>query len=288
MTVVFSVIFPSNLSYFPSFLISLENQTNNNFKLFLINDGVLELERYLKNTSLEYETHFVNNLTAFEIRLFGLKLVSKLKPDVIIFADTDDIFSVNRVEILVEKLEKHPFVCNDINLINELGETIEKTVWEKRVGDNFQFDIQYVKNKNLIGLGNAGMQFRQLKGILNKLNQISDGNDWLFFSAAESELNVLFVTSCSTHYRQHDNNLIGKKKLDIESIKKVIQGKIKHYELLQTIGFKVFDVKQEIKHNKILLQLTNNEPQNVRNQLLNINSLNTNFFWWEEPNYLKL
>jgi len=287
-TVVFSVIFPENIPYFPSFLKSLEKQTNQNFKLVLINDGVIDLDNYLQKLPFEYETHFVKNLTPFEIRIYGLRHVLKLDPNFIIFADTDDLFSTNRVEVLVNNLEVYPFVCNDIDLIDENNLIVAKSYWRCRFKDDFEFDIHFLKNKNIIGLGNAGMQVWPLKQMLKKLNHFSNGNDWLFFSSAENDLKGLFVSSCSTHYRQHDNNLIGKKKLDYKGLIEIIKCKINHYKYLLKIGFSAFDVDKELVHNENLLNWVFDNQMNAQNQLYVINTLNYNFFWWEEPEFLKI
>ncbi len=268
------------------FLNSLENQTDSNFKLILINDGVETLTNYLHKTSLKYEIHSVKNKRPFEIRIEGLKIISKLNPDYIIFADTDDTFSSNRIELLVHNLKNYPFVCNDIDLMNDQGKSIEKSFWSGRLKDNFEFDIHFLKDKNIIGLGNAGMQNKFLNNLLNKLEHIKEGNDWLFFSAAEENLKGLFLKNCTTHYRQHDNNLVGKKKINLDKFKKIVEVKIKHYTLLQEIGFKSYNLSNEINLNQKLLQLVLNEPIKMEYKINQINSIKTNFFWWEESNYL--
>jgi len=285
-TIVFSVIFPGNLKYFSTFLKSLENQTNSNFKLLLVNDGVENITNYLQKTSLHYEIHSVQHKTPFEIRIVGLKIISKLAPSYIIFADTDDTFSPNRVEVLVQYLKTYTFVCNDIDLMNDQGNIFKKSFWSSRLQDNFEFDIHFIKNKNIIGLGNAGMQNKALKKILKKIAQIKEGNDWLFFSAAEENLHCIFLKQCSTQYRQHDGNLIGKKKINFDSFIYLIEGKIKHYTFLQKIGFKSYYLSDEINLNRKLLQLTLKEPEKIRHIIKQINSLETNFFWWEESNYI--
>jgi hypothetical protein len=203
MTIVFSVVFPSNLPYFKDFLISLERQSLKNFKLILINDGVLNLDDYFVNISLDYNIYYVNDLTPFEIRIFGLNIVSELKPKYIIFADSDDTLSPNRVEVLVENLKRYPFVCNDLDLIDSKGGIIKKGIWVDRIGGSFEFDVQFIKNKNIIGLGNSGMQYWPLNKMLSRIGNFKLGNDWLFFSAAEYNLNCLFVSNCRTNYIQH-------------------------------------------------------------------------------------
>ncbi len=285
-TIVFSVIFPENLKYFSTFLKSLENQTDTNFKLLLVNDGVINITSYLQKTNLKYEIHNVQHKTPFEIRIVGLKIISKLTPSYIIFADTDDTFSPNRVEVLVQYLKRYTFVCNDIDLMNDQGNILKKSFWSSRLKDNFEFDIHFIKNKNVIGLGNSAIQHKILDKILNKLAQIKEGNDWLFFSAAEEDLNGIFLKHCSTHYRQHSNNLIGKKKINLESFITQVEGKIKHYTLLKKIGFKSYDLSKEINLNKNLLRMTLNQPKTIQDKINKINTLETNFFWWEESNYI--
>ena len=288
MVVIFSVIFPENLLFFPSFLISLENQTNKNFKLILFNDGVVNLDSYLKNTSLNIEKYNVNNMSSFEIRLYGLEKVSKMGADYIIFADTDDLLCPERVAISVENLEKYPFVCNDISLISKEGKLIIDSYWAERISNKFEFGIQYIKNQNLIGLGNSAMQCNKLNKILKTLSGHSTGSDWLFFSAAEKNLNAVFVSECRTLYRQHDNNIIGKKEVNRDSLFSIINKKIEHYNSLKRINFDAYNVDDQIELNQNILQRCKADPDFCDNQIKKINSLGINFFWWEESNYINL
>jgi hypothetical protein len=287
MTIVFSVVFPSNLPYFKDFLISLERQSLKNFKLILINDGVLNLDDYFVNISLDYNIYYVNDLTPFEIRIFGLNIVSELKPKYIIFADSDDTLSPNRVEVLVENLKRYPFVCNDLDLIDSKGGIIKKGIWVDRIGGSFEFDVQFIKNKNIIGLGNSGMQYWPLNKMLSRIGNFKLGNDWLFFSAAEYNLNCLFVSNCRTNYRQHSNNLVGRKSIDLESLNKIIDCKKKHYSKLKSIGFNAFDIDKQLNEICILENNVTNNFIEIQKKLLQINSISTNFFWWEETNYIK-
>ena len=288
MKIVFSVIFPENLLFFPSFLISLENQTNKNFKLILFNDGVVNLDSYLKNTSLNIEKYNVNNMSPFEIRLYGLEKVSEMGADQIIFADTDDLMTSERVAISVSYLKKYPFVCNDISLISEEGKLMVDLFWGERMSNKFEFGIQYIKNQNLIGLGNSAMQGNQLNKILNTLAGHSTGSDWLFFSAAEKNLNAVFVSECRTLYRQHDNNIIGKKEINRDSLFSIINKKIEHYNSLKRINFDAYNVDDQIELNQNILQRCKADPDFCDNQIKKINSLGINFFWWEESNYINL
>jgi hypothetical protein len=288
MVVVFSVIFPKNLLFFPSFLISLENQTNKNFKLILFNDGVVNLDRYFKDSSLNIESYNVNNMSPFEIRLYGLEKVSEMGADYIIFADTDDLMTSERVASSVYYLKKYPFVCNDISIISKEGKLMVDLFWEQRITNKFEFGIKFIKNQNLIGLGNSAMQGNQLNKILNTLVGHSTGSDWLFFSAAENHLHAVFVTECCTLYRQHDNNIIGKKEINSASLFSMINKKIEHYNSLKRINFNSYAVDEQIELNQNILQMCKADPYFYDNQIKKINLLGINFFWWEESNYINL
>lgn len=52
-TAVFSVVYPGIEAYFPEFLSTLSKPTDRNFTLFLINDGLSNIENFLKRTDLD-------------------------------------------------------------------------------------------------------------------------------------------------------------------------------------------------------------------------------------------
>lgn len=286
MVVVFSVIFPKNLQFFPAFLASLENQTNAAFTLVLINDGVVNLDYFLKDVALNVEVLVVNSTSPFELRLLGLGKVFNMGAKYIIFADTDDLLSPERVEISISNLDNYPFVCNDISLMDSTGNILANSFWAERVSNGYEFDIQYIKNKNIIGLGNSAIHHDALYKILKTLAGHSRGNDWLFFSAAERNLNAIFVSECRTLYRQHDNNIIGKKEVDRATLFNIINEKIEHYNSLKKINFDAYNVDDQIELNQNILQRCKADPDFCDNQIKKINSLGINFFWWEESNYI--
>lgn len=286
MTAVFSVIFPGNLQFFRSFLRSLENQTNKDFKLILFNDGVADIKKYLRNTTIICESFDVSGITPFEIRLMGLEKVLSIGADYVVFADTDDLLSPERIELSVKYLRQYPFVCNDINLMASDETMIQESYWSNRISNCTEFDINYIKDYNIIGLGNSAMQSRVLPHILEKLKGYKSGNDWLFFSAAEKDLNAVFLSICRTSYRQHADNLIGKKSVTAASLLGIIKKKIEHYILLSKMNFREYPIKQQIEINQYILRRSNESREFLEQQAEKINSLGINFFWWEESNYI--
>lgn len=286
MTVVFSVIFPGNLQFFRSFLRSLENQTNKDFKLILFNDGVADIKKYLQNTTIICESFDVSGITPFEIRLMGLQKILSIGADYVVFADTDDLLSPERIDLSVKYLNQYPFVCNDISLMASDGTMIQESYWTNRIKNCTEFDINYIKNYNIIGLGNSAMHCQVLPPMLEKLKGFKSGNDWLFFSAAEKDLSAVFLSICTTSYRQHVDNLIGKKKVTPASLLGIIKKKIEHYILLNEMNFREYQIKQQIEINQYILRRCNENREFLEQQAEKINSLEINFFWWEESNYI--
>jgi glycosyltransferase involved in cell wall biosynthesis len=288
MTIVFSVIFPNNLIFFPDFLKSLENQEDKNFKLILINDGVSNIESYFKSFSMNIEVHNVKNMSPTEIRLFGFEKIINSCSDYVIFADTDDLLCSKRVLKSVEKLQNHSFVCNDISLISDKGELLNDLYWSNRISNNYEFGIQFIKNKNFFGLGNSAMKSDKLHLLFPIFSTIPKVNDWLLFSSLGNEFKAIFTTECRTFYRQHNLNIIGKKKINKKNLLEILNTKIEHYFALKKNNFDAYNLDEQIKHNQEILQLFSIEPNFLEEQLIKINALEINFFWWEETNYINL
>lgn len=286
MTIVFSVIFPNNLIYFSDFLKSLQNQEEKNFKLLLINDGVKNIESYFNLFNLDFEIYNVENMSPSEIRFFGFKKIINFNPWHVIFADTDDILCSKRVLKSVEKLQKYTFVCNDISLISNKGELLNDLYWSNRLINNYEFDIQYIKNKNLFGLGNSAMKGDKLHLLLPIFSKITRVNDWLLFSSLGSNFNAIFTNECKTFYRQHNLNTIGKKIISKENLVEILKYKIEHYGILKTLNLNSYNFDELIKYNKELLSLFHTELNFIDEQIIKINTLGINFFWWEETNYI--
>lgn len=289
MIVVFSVIFQKNLKFFKSFLDSLKKQSDRDFKLFLVNDGVNNLETYLQPYDIDIDIYNVYKLTPFEIRVISLgEIVKKYNRfDYIIFADTDDIMQPERIEVTKSYLKKYPFVCNDLSLMAENGFVFRESIWDARLHDEFEFNYDFLSDKNIIGFGNSGMNVNLLPAALEKLKGVKHGDDWLFFSSIGVSFKSIFTKKCVTFYRQHENNTIGRKLLSETGLLKILEKKINHYSLLKSLNVKSYDVDKFKNNNELLLNyLKKSEIETERHTRL-INLMSINFFWWEESNFIK-
>lgn len=284
MNVVFSVIFPQNLTYFKSFIRSLESQVDKNFILVLVNDGVYELNKYFENSKIPVRIIEIDGLklTHFEIRLYGLNKIIEWGANKVIFADSDDEFSINRTLLTFQYLDFYPIVCNDLVIMNNEGIVINENYWDTRLGEIFDFSSSFIKDKNIIGFGNSGITRDKLIEILQVLSNYKEGFDWLFFSSYKEDFKALFFSKAKTFYRQHDRNLLGANQLSATSLKNKLILKISHYEKILLLK-KDSDIVNALgKYRKILKKSNNFFEKKVKQ----LNSSNTNFFWFEETNFL--
>ncbi|WP_264898816.1 hypothetical protein [Sediminibacterium sp. TEGAF015] len=221
-------------------------------------------------------------LTHFEIRLYGLNKIIEWGANKVVFADSDDEFSINRTLLTFKYLDSYPIVCNDLVTMNNDGVVINENYWDIRLGEIFEFSSSFIKDKNIIGFGNSGINKDKLIEILQVLGNSKEGFDWLFFSSYKDDFKALFFSKAKTFYRQHDRNLLGANQLSVLSLKKKIELKITHYEKLLLLK-KDLELLNALDKYRSILKKSNNFFEKKVKQ---INSSNTNYFWFEETNLL--
>lgn len=272
---IVTYIYPNALSFIESFTNRINKINTDNIILIIFNDGIENPDIQFKNIKLPYKIISVKG-TINEIRHRSIQYLSENFNDVenYIFQDIDDLFSINRFDVLIEKLQNNMMVCNDLKKIDNNG-IHSSPMWSERLENDFEFDYQFIINKNIIGLGNVGLK----KNILAHKTQLSNtpaAFDWFYFYQVlkDTRIKALFTSECQTYYLQHDNNIAGiDKGLTVENLRKIINVKKKHYESLISLGYS--ELEQELK------KLNNLEDVN-----LSATKKNQNLFWWEETEIL--
>lgn len=213
---VLSVIFKQNLKYFNDFINSLNNQTDNNFTFILLIDNFdFKLNDYTfpnntKILNIDYPTTIANN------RKLLIDEAANLKMDVIAFADTDDIFHKDKIEILKSKLNNNGFIFHDMFVFKKDNE-ISKDTFYQNLNTTTDFIKDNILRFNLIGLGNSAIDLLLIKDIdiPNKIKSV----DWLIFSnLIINGCNFKFINDSLSYYRQHINNIIGANKFLNETL----------------------------------------------------------------------
>lgn len=281
-TAVFTVIFPKNIIYFDDFLKSINEQTCKDFDLFIINDGIDNklLKDKLSKIDCNYKICDIKKgLSIPEIREFGISQLFNQDYENIIFADSDDLMSTNRVEYSILRLIEYPIVFNDLSSINSIGILQNEHLWESRLKDKI-INKSFLLDKNVIGLGNSAVKKSLLIDL--KIPKQLIAVDWYIYSKIIKDFEAAFIRECVTFYRQHDLNVVGvSKDNNISRLNYILKVKEIHYQSLSQneIAFKPYLLKVRDQINKL------NQLKEI--DLSQLNNKNINFFWWEESNYLQ-
>ena len=230
-TAVFSVVYPGIEDYFTDFLDSLSKQTDTDFTLFLINDGLLNINYFSKRFDLDLK---IKDATAppTALRKMGINWVMETGAKKIIFADMDDYFAENRVEISRNILDNYDFVFNELILC---GQDYNNTIrlLESHFDDGEVITCKRIMTSNCMGLSNTAIKAKSITRYIERIPEYIIAFDWALFALhLHDGAKGVFTNKTATHYRQHGNNLAALFSLEEEQILLGVQVKRDHYELL--------------------------------------------------------
>jgi glycosyltransferase involved in cell wall biosynthesis len=202
-----TTLFPDNRKYLDDFLKSLLQQTYSKFDVVIVNEGNQRLDQlkqqYFPLSIIPIEAG--NN--PVENRENGINFCISHQYNILLFGDSDDYFSSNRVEKTIELLSKHSIVVNDLSLFNEEG-VYERNYISNRLSNCAEIDYNFIKNKNIFGLSNTALNVNILERV--KFDKDLIAFDWfLYKSLLKKGHSAIFTNETTTYYRQHNNNTTG-------------------------------------------------------------------------------
>lgn len=267
--------YPQVEKYLSALIRSINYQTVRNFSVIFINDGLINLEDYLRNDLIGSFTIIPVSGTPFENRIFGLKKVQKMGFENIIFQDADDLMSENRIEECLKNLKNASIILNDLDLIDDNGKILFKKFWSQRLDHGTLFGYGFIRRFNLLGFTNTSIRTELLNYLPLFHNEEIIAVDWYIFYQIlhKSDHSVKFINSTTSQYRQHSKNSAGLGGLSKKRIQKALKVKIIHYKSLIKAGFN-FEVELE---RLLKLESENKHKLNINNHL----------FWWEETEWLQ-
>jgi len=202
-----TTIFPMEGQFLIDFFDSLSGQTYDNFDVIVVNDGYDNFY----DVKMKYQNLSIIELpysdTPAKNREYGINYCIKRKYDILIFGDSDDYFSNNRVELSLNMLNSNDIVVNDVSLFSDRG-VYETMYISNRLSDNSKVNFNYIKNKNIFGLSNTALKIN----ILSKVSFDKDlvAVDWyLYKGLLKNGCKAIFTNKAITYYRQHKDNTIG-------------------------------------------------------------------------------
>jgi glycosyltransferase involved in cell wall biosynthesis len=268
--------YPNAIPYIDDFIQSVNNQVYKNFKVVIFNDGVVDVETYFGALQNDFT---VINLSASNVGAVRAKsmeyLAAQSSINKIVFQDIDDKLSDNRIQVALDALDSFQLVCNDLSTFDDFGTT--PSIWEKRLGNTFDFDLQFIADKNIVGLGNTAVHSSLIRQHF-KHSDLVIAYDWFLFYQWMKQANCtgVFTAQCQTLYRQHQNNIAGAGNMvSNEKLLHVFNVKNRHYGELIRLGF-----------HELHTEMT--ALQNKKEQVINTSFIQTTTspFWWEETELL--
>ncbi|MDH3975356.1 MAG: glycosyltransferase family 2 protein [Deltaproteobacteria bacterium] len=275
---VFSVVYPGLEKYLPDFFNSLSNQTDVGFELFLINDGLEGLGGSLGKLPFPVRVKDSKDSPS-ALRKRGINWLMNEGIEAVVFADADDYFSENRVEIVKRLLLKNNLVYNELILF---GEQLHSPLpmLTNFYKENEEITAKDLVSYNCLGLSNTSIR---LDKIPEKIMEIPDNQiafDWDFFSLIlHSGISAFFTGKAKTWYRQHEKNIASPSSLKDEQILRGIHIKRDHYCLMSQWYEEYNDLEKEFR--KLLTRLKTDDLMKkkycnaVRKQFSHIQR------WWE-------
>jgi len=275
----FTVVYPGVERYLNDFLSSLSHQSEKNFNLYIFNDGLSTLEVYLKPYRAYLDYTIVNvRASPVKIREQGINFLIDRGYEYIIFGDSDDYFSPDRVELNIELLGRYDVVVNELSLTNQDGQLVEHNYLSKRLKNGQSVECSYIREKNLFGLSNTAIRTSNLGKV--SFPDYVIAVDWLLFSLL---LNLgreaIFTSKATTHYRQHVSNTVGMRKFSKQGLLRGVQVKSKHYKALAEVDdqylilsdkFEQLDIEINIAPKALDLLYLQIIEKDIKNPL-----------WWE-------
>lgn len=285
---VIGVVYPGVEHYLDDYFYSLENQVYKEFDICIFNDGMDSsvLNNYLsKYPNLNiYVNEILNSFTPAQIREYAI-LDVKDKYDYLIFSDTDDYFSSNRIKKSLVHLCDYDFCYNDMILIDNNGMKIEnKTYFDNKNNPVLVNNYLNLLGENFCGLSNTAINLKTINLDFLMIPADIIAVDWWIFSILSMKnYKGYFIKDVYTYYRQHESNIIGGLNIfDKNTIIRGIKVKKNHYSLLLKLYPSIYDysIKKELEN---VYQLESIMVDKVKMQefIDYINNLNREYMWWE-------
>ena len=207
-TVAFlTTIFPMKEQFLIDFFDSLSRQTYDKFDVIVVNDGYDNFY----DVKMKYQNLSIIELpysgTPAKNREYGINYCIDNKYDILVFGDSDDYFSNNRITKSVKLLSDHEIVVNDLTTFDKIGIVQHKYI-SNRVKNNSIINYSFIKDKNIFGMTNTAIN-------LNILDRVDFDDsliavDWFMFKdLLKLAHKAIFTNEIISYYRQHSENTIG-------------------------------------------------------------------------------
>lgn len=233
-TAVFTVVFPGVEQYLPDFFHSLQVQSDQDFELFIVNDGYAALAGHDMQVGKRVRILDGTGTPAL-LRKTGIAWIGESGFDNVIFADADDWFDVNRVSVVRRVLIHERLVVNDLVIFG--SGIVPYSLLQPRFPDKQEIRAKDLSRSNFMGLSNTAARLEAILDIAGRTPDWLIAFDWgLFAQCLLSDMQAIFTSETATHYRQHNANIAGLFHYDAGAILRGVKVKTQQYELLRSFS----------------------------------------------------
>jgi len=207
-----TTIFPMKEQFLNDFFDSLSRQTYDKFDVIVVNDGYDNFY----DVKMKYQNLSIIELpysdTPAKNREYGINYCIDNKFDILIFGDSDDYFSNNRITKSVKLLSDHEIVVNDLTTFDKIGIVQHKYI-SNRVKNNSIINYSFIKDKNIFGMTNTAINLNILDKV--KFDDSLVAVDWLMFKdLLKLGHKAIFTNEIISYYRQYSDNTIGLREME--------------------------------------------------------------------------
>lgn len=277
MKITFStVIYNQAWKWKKEFINSINEQSEKNFEILIINDGVEKKNIEQLSGQLSRHCIIVNidrGLSISQVRIKMLKTLKDNGTDLAILGDFDDTFEKNRVKKFAENYDnQYDFFYNQLkkedgnNVFSEIPLEIEK--------------INPILECNFLGLSTTAINMNNISNeFIDSLENVSTNVfDWYLYAKMLIEgKKGKKIDGTYTIYRQQPCNIAGINKDDVKSIRKEIDVKVEQYRLLKSKS----KIIEDLYNKYIMLQ---NKKIDSFTPFLNENKAG---YWWSNLKLIK-
>jgi len=207
-----TTIFPMEKQFLIDFFDSLSGQTYDNFDVIVVNDGYdnfYDVKMKYQNLSI---IELPYSATPAKNREYGINYCIDNKYDILVFGDSDDYFSNNRITKSVELLSSHDIVVNDLTTFDKTGILHDKYI-SNRVENNLIINYSFIKDKNIFGMTNTAINLNILDKV--KFDDSLVAVDWFMFKdLLKLGHKAIFTNEIISYYRQYFDNTIGLREME--------------------------------------------------------------------------
>jgi hypothetical protein len=275
MIYIYTTVHPGSKLFFKEFINTINLQSFKNFKLFICFNNI-KFSNFFKNKIKVDFLCIENNKHQGKARIDSLKYLLKKNPELIVFIDSDDLMSKNRLAYIVKNIKNYDFFVHNLLLFGNNYK--KKTRWLKK--RNFSLiKMNEINFKNYIGLSNLAVKGFALKKVINKIGTNLIAFDWCLAKLLLlNKFKGIYSSASLSQYRQYSNNISNLTNFSKLKLLNDLEIKLQHLNFFNNLGLKynkkineLISLKKKIKNNSYLIK---------DKKKLSVKRAN---YWWSYP-----